>query len=108
MSTFWPGLRGLTPCRAARCCTLNLPNPVKVTSPPDLSVSEMVPSTASTALPASRLEIPVRPATCSMNSLFVTTDGLRLWLELHVRGGHYQIDPTTTTGLATPFLSPVE
>ena len=76
MSTFWPGLRGFTPCRAARCCTLNLPKPVKVTSPPPLSVSEIVPSTASTAFPASRLDSPVRLATCSMNSLFVTTNSL--------------------------------
>ena len=34
MCTFWDGLRGLTPSRAARCDVENLPNPVKVTASP--------------------------------------------------------------------------
>ena len=54
MCTFSVGLRGFTPVRAARCCAVNLPNPVKATSPPLLRVSVIVSRNASTALPASR------------------------------------------------------
>jgi hypothetical protein len=49
---------GLTPWRAPRSATVNLPKPVKLTSPPRLSVSSMTWSTASTALPASLLPSP--------------------------------------------------
>src|SRR6185436_11011257 len=45
-------VRGLRPSRAPRLATWNLPKPVKLTSPPDLSSLSMVLITASTALPA--------------------------------------------------------
>ena len=65
-------VRGLTPWRSPRSATWNLPKPVKLISPPDLRVSVIVPSTDSTASVASLLERPVRLATWSMNSCFVT------------------------------------
>src|SRR6266540_2374498 len=70
--TFWLGLRGLTPCRSLRCCVVNFPKPVKLTSPPERSVSVTVSSTASTASPASRLDMFAFCATRSTNSCFVT------------------------------------
>ena len=42
-------VRGLTPWRGPRSATWNLPKPVKLTSPPPLSVSVIASSTASTA-----------------------------------------------------------
>src|SRR4051812_30192714 len=72
ISTFSVGLRGLTPVRAARCCVVNLPNPVNATSPPALSVSVIVSRNASTALPASRAVSWLRRATSATNSCLVT------------------------------------
>src|SRR4051812_25575831 len=72
MVTFWPGFRGLTPVRALRCWTVNLPKPVKTTSSPLDSASLIDSSVASTAAVASFLDRPLLSATLSMNSLFVT------------------------------------
>src|SRR6476659_9089417 len=72
MVTFWPGLRGFTPVRALRACTLNFPKPVKVTSSPFLRASFTDSSTASSAVPASFLDRPDLVATASIKSLLVT------------------------------------
>ncbi len=65
--------------RALRACTLNLPNPVKVTSSPFLRASFTESSTASSATPASFLLRPELVATASMKSLFVTCLLLGRW-----------------------------
>ena len=44
MVTFWLGFLGFTPCRSLRCCVVNFPKPVKLTSPPERSVSVTVSS----------------------------------------------------------------
>src|SRR5581483_7393704 len=66
-------VRGFTPWRAARSATLNLPKPVKFTSPPPARTSAMLSSTASTASAAAFL-LPMRasPARRSTNSALVT------------------------------------
>src|SRR3990170_3074398 len=69
--TFAP-VRGLTPMRAARAEVENLPKPVKVTESPLLSADVIVSSTASTAPPASRLDMPALSATASTKSCLVT------------------------------------
>src|ERR1700742_3127633 len=57
-------VRGLTPWRGPRSATWNLPKPVKLTSPPPLSVSVIASSTASTASPAAFL-LPTRSSAAS-------------------------------------------
>src|SRR4051794_39761231 len=64
---------GFTPCRAPRSATENLPKPVKLTSPPRLSVSLTTSMNASTALLASAFASPASDATRSTNSALVTT-----------------------------------
>src|SRR5215203_3272820 len=76
ISTRWEGFLGLTPCRAARRWVVNLPNPVKDTSPPDRRVSVIESRKASTASAASRFEILALSATFSTNSCFVTSASL--------------------------------
>src|SRR5207253_10328999 len=65
-------VRGLTPCRAPRSLTWNLPKPDTLTSLPRRSASSIAASTASTARPASCLVRPARSATWSTSSDFVT------------------------------------
>src|SRR2546423_397964 len=67
---------GFTPWRAPRSATLNLPKPVKLTSPPRDRVSWITVSTASTASPASFLPRPELSATWSTNSCLVTCSSL--------------------------------
>src|SRR6185437_3158006 len=78
--TFWLGLRGFTPWRAARCWVENLPNPVKATSSRFFSASVIESITASTASPASRRPRPLFCATRSTNSCLVTCTPLLLLL----------------------------
>src|SRR5207302_7689522 len=66
-------VRGLTPWRAARSETPNLPNPVTVTSRPRRSASSTVSMMASTARPASALVSAARSATWSTSSDFFTS-----------------------------------
>jgi len=71
MWTFSP-VRGLTPMRAARAEVENLPKPVNVIVSPLFNASVIVSSTASTAAPASRLDMPAASATASTKSCLVT------------------------------------
>src|SRR3954447_6879254 len=64
-------VRGLRPSRAPRSATWNFPNPVKLTSSPELSASSSALITASTAEPASFLLSPLWFATRSTNSFLV-------------------------------------
>src|SRR5438874_13752754 len=72
MCTFWLGLRGLTPCRAARCAVENLPKPVNESESPRFKVSVTESRKSSTAFAESRFERPLLDATWSTNSCFVT------------------------------------
>src|SRR6185503_8787147 len=67
-------VRGLTPWRAARRVTWNLPKPVNVMASPFFSVPSITSRAASTAEPASRLVMPALSATASTNSCLVTFD----------------------------------
>src|SRR5688500_17845826 len=79
MCTFWLGLRGLTPSRAARFAVENLPKPVNVIESPLRSASVTHSRTASTAAPASRRERFDFDATASTNSCFVTCHSSCSW-----------------------------
>src|SRR5262249_52618329 len=71
MCTFSP-VRGLTPMRAARAEVENLPKPVNVMLSPFFNACVIVSRTASTAAPASRLDMPAESATASTKSCLVT------------------------------------
>src|SRR5688500_1926559 len=68
---------GLTPWRAPRSATENLPKPVMLISPPRFRVSSITLREASTAFVASPLDRPDSDATSSTNSDFVTFSSLR-------------------------------
>src|SRR5215213_3524850 len=80
MCTFWLGLRGLTPSRAARFAVENFPKPVNVIESPFWSASVTHESTASTAALASRRERFDFDATASTNSCFVTCHSSCSWM----------------------------
>ena len=67
----WIGapVRGFLPVRADRFATLNLPKPVRRTSSPRLRASVIALHTASTALAASPLLVPLVEVTAETNSL---------------------------------------
>jgi hypothetical protein len=60
-------VRGLRPVRALRCVGLKLPKPYRVTFCPDRTWSSIVPTKASTASSACRLDSPVVFAISSIN-----------------------------------------
>jgi hypothetical protein len=59
---------GLRPVRAARCDTLNVPKPIKVTESPFLSEEVIAATVASIARPADAFERSADLATASINS----------------------------------------
>src|SRR3954451_11018062 len=103
ISTFSVGFRGLTPVRAFRSCTVNLPKPVKLTSPPCFNVSVIASRKACTARSESCRLSPLRRETSATNSCRFTP--LTLAQQIARAEERTEPDGVPREGVGAPLLA---